>query len=283
MNSNGFEYVDDHTNFETDYMRNKIRLQLIPEMEKVYNPRLKSAIISLGDISREESDYLSIDSKKYYEKISSDIDGNIYLDIEQFSKLHIAIQRRVVRIALEKKLNSLEGISYEQIEDIVSLSEKQTGKRIDNIKGISVIIEYGKMILKKNAVENKKSIDKILEMGINNVYANNSAIMMSFVDKISEINDRVAYFDYDKLFGEIVIRNRKNGDRMVPIGMSGSKKLKNIFIDEKIPQSLRDEIMIFCDDEKVIWLGGLRQSELTKVDNNTKIILKIEILEDYDE
>ncbi|NLY21295.1 MAG: tRNA lysidine(34) synthetase TilS [Tissierellia bacterium] len=283
LNSNGIEYVDDHTNFETDYMRNKIRLKLIPEIEKTYNPKFKTAIISLVDIVREESDYLNIESISVYNKIVNVVDGNIYIDIEPFSKLHIAIKRRVIRIALEQIVSTLEGNSYEQIEDVVSLSEKQTGKRIDNIKGVSVIIEYDKMVLKNNTVENKKSIDKTLEMGINNVYANNSVIIMEIVDKISKTNNKTAYFDCDKLSGNIFVRNRKNGDRIVPTGMTGSKKIKDFFIDEKIPQSQRDEIMVFCDEEKIIWLGGLRQSELTKVDNDTKKILKIEILEDYDE
>jgi tRNA(Ile)-lysidine synthase len=72
-----------------------------------------------------------------------------------------------------------------------------------------------------------------------------------------------------------MVRNRKDGDKMIPIGMKGSKKLKDIFINLKIPREERDMIPIVCFDEKIAWIVGFKVSEEFKVTNTTKQILKI--------
>ena len=84
-------------------------------------------------------------------------------------------------------------------------------------------------------------------------------------------------FDYDNIEKEIVIRYRKDGDKIVPLGMKGSKKLKDIFIDLKIPRENRNSIPILCFDDKVSWIVGYKTSQLFKVTKDTKKILKITV------
>ena len=90
-------------------------------------------------------------------------------------------------------------------------------------------------------------------------------------------NDLIKYFDYDKINRYVTIRKRKNGDRIIPLGMNGSKKIKDIFIDMKIPKDYRDEIPVIQFDDEIAWLVGLKTSNTFKVTSNTKKIIKIEI------
>ena len=85
------------------------------------------------------------------------------------------------------------------------------------------------------------------------------------------------YFDFDKINDSISIRNRKDGDKIIPLGMNGNKKVKDIFIDMKIPKEERDNIPILCFDEKVAWIIGIRTSEEYKIVNKSKNILKVMI------
>ena len=85
----------------------------------------------------------------------------------------------------------------------------------------------------------------------------------------------IKLFDYDNIEKEIVIRYRKDGDKIVPLGMNGSKKLKDIFIDLKIPRENRNNIPILCFDDKISWIVGYKTSQLFKVTKDTKKILKI--------
>ena len=90
--------------------------------------------------------------------------------------------------------------------------------------------------------------------------------------------DNIKYFDYDKIKGKLLLRNRRSGDRFVPLGMRGSKKLKDFFIDLKISRDERDRIPLILDDENIIWVVGYRISDLYKITKKTKKILAIEFI-----
>jgi len=91
-------------------------------------------------------------------------------------------------------------------------------------------------------------------------------------------NKYTAFFDMDKLKGELRIRNRRAEDIFHPSGMKGSKKLKEFFIDEKIPQRERGSIPLIVLNNKILWVVGKRVTEDGKVDENTKRILKVLVL-----
>ena len=94
-------------------------------------------------------------------------------------------------------------------------------------------------------------------------------IQLNFKDRF------IKYFDYDKIKGEIYIRNRRLGDTIQPFGMSGNKKLKDLFIDKKIPIDEREKIPILVDKNDIIWVVGLRTSEKYKITPYTKNVLVI--------
>ena len=88
-------------------------------------------------------------------------------------------------------------------------------------------------------------------------------------------NDLIKYFDYDKINEYVTVRKRKNGDRIIPLGMTGSKKLKDIFINMKVPKDYRDNIPVIQFDDEIAWVLGVKTSNTYKVTNQTKNILKV--------
>ena len=84
-------------------------------------------------------------------------------------------------------------------------------------------------------------------------------------------------FDYDKIKGSFQIRTRQAGDYLIVDNDGHKKRLKEYFINEKIPSDKRDTMMLLAQDDKVIWVIGGRISADTKVDGNTKRILKVQI------
>lgn len=121
----------------------------------------------------------------------------------------------------------------------------------------------------------KKSI------GEDTIHFNNYEFVMSILKNKSnnlldlKEDNLVKYFDLDKIKGNILFRTRKNGDRITPLGMNGQKKLKDIFINMKVPQEDRDLIPLICFDDNIGWIVGLKISDNFKVTNNSKNILKI--------
>jgi tRNA(Ile)-lysidine synthase len=91
-----------------------------------------------------------------------------------------------------------------------------------------------------------------------------------------DFDDRCSVcIDFDLIKGNLRARNRRQGDSMTPCGMKGSKKIKDIFIDLKIPKDERDSKLIIADDENIIWLEGYRINDKYKIRDSTKKILKI--------
>ena len=88
-------------------------------------------------------------------------------------------------------------------------------------------------------------------------------------------SSNVAYFDYDKLKFPVVVRNFRPGDRMVPSGMRGHKKIKELFQEKKIERRRRGLIPILVSGDEIIWVAGLRQAEHGKIGFTTRKILKI--------
>jgi tRNA(Ile)-lysidine synthase len=85
--------------------------------------------------------------------------------------------------------------------------------------------------------------------------------------------------DADAITGDIMVRPRKPGDSFVPLGMKGHKKIKSLFIDDKIPFNEREKIMLVCDEEKIIWVENRRISELCKITEQTKNVMIISFQE----
>ena len=84
-------------------------------------------------------------------------------------------------------------------------------------------------------------------------------------------------FDYDKILGRPCIRKRMAGDRIVINREGNQRKLKNEFIDRKVPENMRDNVLLVCDDAGVLWAVGVRRSERALIDDDTQNVLEVTI------
>jgi tRNA(Ile)-lysidine synthase len=90
---------------------------------------------------------------------------------------------------------------------------------------------------------------------------------------------RGEYFDYNKIELPLVVRNRRPGDRFQPLGMEGSKKLKDFFIDEKVPRALREQLPIVLAGDTIIWVAGYRIGHSVRITPETTAVLTVELLD----
>ena len=98
----------------------------------------------------------------------------------------------------------------------------------------------------------------------------------SYYSYLSE-NKNTAYFDYDKLKFPLMIKSRKEGDRFHPLGMKGSKKIKDYFISQKIPLVKRNKIPLLVDQEKILWIMGWRTDDRVKITEATRKVLMVHL------
>ena len=270
----------DKTNLEPIYARNKIRIQLIPYIQKNFNEDIVEVLNRLSSIIKVDNDYLAEIAKEKYKKYCDSSEEKVIISKEAFLE-HESIITRIIRLALYDVSSNLYNFEKIHIYDVVDVQKHSTGKMLTLPNNVYVKNNYGDIIIYKKQEQNVNNINNeyILCNGLNELKDINLRITLETIDKLgsAKFNGEIfiKYFDYDKIKGEILIRGRKDGDRFTPLGMKGSKKLKDLFIDLKIPRDERDEIPLICFGGEIAWIVKYRVSELFKVDKNTKRILKI--------
>lgn len=295
LDARGLFYMNDSSNFDNAYLRNRIRNRLIPLLKAQYNQHIETTIAHLSEISRQDDAYLQEAVAQAISELN--IDGQseeITLKIPCFLQLHEALQRRVVKVLLERFATLGKAIGYVHVKSVLDLIHYGGPSGKLNLPGyIEIKREYGHLsIIRKqrsDRVDKRRvkgetsglSYDVVIPGRID-VGQQGTVITFDFVEEIPSgtnyQNPKVIYFDYDKLFPPLLIRTRRPGDRIQPLGMEGSKKVKSYFIDKKIPRHLRMEIPLLVDRESVLWIIGMGMSERVKITDNTLRMVKAEIV-----
>lgn len=280
----GLRYIEDPSNLQPYYLRNKIRLELIPLFKKEYNPNIIKVLSNAAEIIRDDDDFLENYCSCIFSAVVLAESGDlIEIDVSKIKGLHIAVQRRIIRIALRRLKGNLLKISAVHVEDILNLvGNGASGKTLFLPDDIQVIYEYGKLTLRHPQGKGQEiKFDMPLKIPGETVLSVPSFKFKTEIISLKEFqgekkNKYIAFFDMDKLKGELRVRNRIRGDVFHPSGMEGSKKLKEFFIDGKIPRRERDSVPLIVSGNIIIWVVGKRIGEYGKVDENTKRLLKIE-------
>ncbi|MGV8145178.1 MAG: tRNA lysidine(34) synthetase TilS [Alkaliphilus sp.] len=279
----------DITNLEPIYHRNKIRLELIPYLKENYNPNLIESLVRTAKILKADSDYLDSQAYDMFKLISEvDSDMKVIIPIQSIDVLHVAMKTRVFRLAAKRLVGRREVFSYTNIQNILELvSNRNTGKELQLPMEITAKISYDKLIF---TTLKEVDHDYIYELRIERPVKVNE-VGTTFVAKqinkkeMKEIgiakNKKV--FDFDKVKNILIIRNRNEGDIFRPLGMKGTKKLKDYFIDNKIERTERSKIALICDGGKIMWIVGQRMSDYYKITKNTTKFLLIEYHLDFPE
>lgn len=279
-------WCDDGTNEETVYTRNKIRLHLLPLMEE-FSPKVRESIVRMSTSLREDSFHMESAAYELFRESSYLSDKVVKLDCDILCQHSPSMKKREIRYAIKEVRGSLKGIESIHLDDVLSLTENPKSQaRLDLPGGLKI---YKKQNFLYFTMEELKETEIAFtySLGKNDrVYI--SELGMEITTKtiakakclVLPTGQYTKAFDLDKIKGTIIVRNRQVGDKIRPMGLGGTKKLKNIFIDEKIPIEQRDRVPIITDSEdNIIWVVGSCISEDFKIDENTKNVIRIGVKE----
>lgn len=280
-------YRNDSSNFEKIYTRNKIRLDLIPYIKENFNGNIISTVNRMVESLSEDYDFINKEVELNYNKYCKKNNGVVVID-KNAKELHKAILSRIIRSAIKQVLGHLKNIESSHVDSIIKLFENSTGKKLVIPNNILIENIYGDINICINEKRENKTLNFIIQKNEIECIKNPIYIEGIMKVKFEVINNEkyhnikskdelTKYFDYDKLKNEISLRYRVDGDEFKPLGMSGRKKLKKYYIDQKITRELRDQIPLLCFDNDIAWVIGYRTSEDYKVDKNTSNVLKIVI------
>lgn len=283
LKKTGISYCEDKTNQDSRYLRNKIRTELIPYLKENYNPGIEENLAQMAAILRNEDDFIKRHlAKVMHSPAIQKSDHHISVKVNVVKKLLPAIRLRLFKTLLEDLTPLHHGISFAHVMSLDGLVDKKaSGKKVVLPSKIEARREYDHLILerKKHSLREVKYKYILPVPGTVHIRERKITIKAAMVKKRSvDLKSRnKIYLDMDKIHLPVIVRNRREGDRFQPLGMSGHQKIKKYFIDHKIPPSERNKIMLFVDRLSVIGIENMHIGDRVKVTPETKNVLKMEI------
>ncbi|MBK5212337.1 MAG: tRNA lysidine(34) synthetase TilS [Flavobacteriaceae bacterium] len=257
---NNLKWREDSSNKKTDYLRNKLRLEVLPQFKETNEALLKNFQKTQKNLQSSRNlidDYMAL----VYKLVVSESSDCYKINIQKLEELpHTE--------ALLYEL--LHGFGFTEWDDVSNLLEAQTGKQVFS-KTHRLLKNRDELLLTEINLEIDDEEYFVFEEGI--VSPINLTIEPS--KYIGDTEKNLEYFDAEKLNFPLKLRKWKRGDTFQPFGMKGKKKLGKFFKDEKIPLNEKDKIWLLLSDGKIVWIIGHRIDDHFKVAENTRQILKM--------
>jgi tRNA(Ile)-lysidine synthase len=297
LHARGISFVEDSSNLSPEILRNRIRTELIPMLERDYASGLRRRLVEIAGEMRSVDDFMNAAASIEFAAMRSADDA---LDVSRFSTLAPALQMSVLRLYLSARIGTLRRITRAHLEALRRLVlAGGPSDSIDLPGGWRAEREYNfvRIINTVAASDEPFSVPLSLD-GITIVEAASYRFAASMVDRGNltpnpfpwgKGNNRAHYDDSDlhvALFDAaaiadagLIVRNFIRGDRIHPLGMRGERKVKDVFIDRKIPRLERRRFPIVTLAGEVAWLPGLARGRAALIGNATETILRVEARE----
>lgn len=275
----------DETNLMPTFTRNRVRLELLPLLRNEYNPEIDTAILRLSELAREDTAYLNIEAEETLCRlIVSREEGLISLDPTGLLTVHLAIRRRLVRLAVKAARGELADVGFIHVEELLRLLDAGTDFKYEMPGGVYVqrtrkTLDFRIGRPSETPIVYHHELNVPGETSVSEIQFTVKAEVISTPTEALRLRGSMEIvLDYGRIMGKLRVRNWQPGDRIQPLGMRGSKKVQDIFVDNKIPREARARIPLIADDEKVIWVAGMIVSDLVKVTKVTEKFIRLTVL-----
>ena len=264
---NGLDPVIDHTNSETVYARNRIRLKLLPLLEQEYNPGIMAALDRLGRIAADDRDYLWQQTEEIYRQaVIMENEDAVTLDLAKVRVAHRAIRHRLLMRALE-----VTGLGSDVTEERLAAADRiidsdpDAGmKRIQLPGGYEIKTSYGRVICGRSLQSSRNADDQGGSVRNSEKLSPNTHKKHENENKKPEIRAELTE-DMERISDYINLRG-------------GRKKLRKLMIDMKIPADERNSIWLLAYGSEVLRMAGGRYAEVYRPDSSTKRLLIVDFV-----
>jgi tRNA(Ile)-lysidine synthase len=279
-------FLIDSSNLKVDYLRNKLRLALVPLIEREYQPNFKEILLRTSNILREENDYLEKGAEEAYQTITQEKEDTLSFKFSAYQTLHQAIQWRVIKKIVERIYDRgmvMEDGGWAEVNKIYKkLRQPSPSFHLELPHEVFVEKRYDIVLLGKGGVSPTPPFEvELLSPGCTFVEEIGKEVLIEETnqDKFRNLNEpsSIALMDCDSLRFPLKMRNFRPGDRFHPLGVKGTQKLKDFFIDHKVPKFERSKVPLVISGEMIAWIVGHRIDERVKVTERTKKVLKIKV------
>jgi len=278
LRSNKVAFVKDTSNRSLRYARNRVRLNIFPEMEKL-NPAAKINIARMAKNVRDDVEFLSdLTVSAYNEALIETGKAKILLDLAKLQSYDKSLRKKVLEEAFKRQSGKKAGLTSESLARALDAVDGKSGGMAPLADGYCIQNSQGRIgIFHKTPGHGKTDL---VIPGTTQLPDSLTCLDSRIVSK-EEIRgfdrtNRTAYLDFQRL-GDVAVRFWEKGDRIKPLGMEGHRLLSDIFIDNKVPEFERDSVPLVVSGDRIAWVAGIMVSDDFKILPSTEEVLKIEL------
>lgn len=279
----------DRSNLDTTYYRNRLRHELIPYLES-FNPGIREVLRRSAQVIGDDYDFLQAELERVWPAVvSSESDEAITFDLDRWRALPTSQQRSTLREAVHRLRRSLRNINWIHIENALpALRAKPAGTQVTLPQGLMLSIGYDDFTVADEGYVPEVDWPLLLVEslpvavpGVTELPDSDWRLEAAIVERgefsencLDNPNPWQEFLDYERAGPELVLRQRRSGDRFQPLGLGGQKKsLHTFMIDQKIPRFLRNFVPIVASPQHIVWVAGWRIDERAKITDSTERIL----------
>jgi tRNA(Ile)-lysidine synthase len=294
LGARGIDFQEDETNRDTTIPRNRVRHELIPFLQERFSPRIVEVLAREATLARDDAAWLERVSADAAAKIVRHTIDRIEIDIDPLLEAPPSIARRILLKALQRQAGR-RFVGFDHVDALLALATGNDGPAALDLPGQRARREGGTLILSPRTgrrgapgAGRANSFQYLLSIPGEVVLAEAGCAIsaegaplppgQSEPDWLEHVKAGTAVVDAAALSGVLGVRSRKPGDRFRPLGLSGRKKLQDLFVDLKIPRASRDVTPLVVDDrDRIIWVAGHAIADDFRVTSQTKsvVILKL--------
>lgn len=271
LEEQGISYCIDQTNLEDIYTRNRIRNHVIPYMEAQVNERFVEHVQNLSDQMDGLCGYIERQVDKAFARCVQK--GQHYeLNVAAFFKEDEVLRPYLIKRLLCRAVGREKDIEAIHVQLVEQLAGQQVGKRLMLPYGLMAVRGYDTVTIKSaEQMESEKRKEPTMPQIEMRVFS---------CEKMPDSFPQMPYtkwFDYDIIKNNVIIRSRCAGDYITIDDKGNTQTIKKYFVNAKIPQSEREQVLLAADGNHIMWIIGYRQNQAYQVSEYTKNILEIKI------
>jgi tRNA(Ile)-lysidine synthase len=280
----GAEYVTDSSNLSPAILRNRVRLELLPMLDRDYAPKLSRRLAELAVEMRLLDNYLTGEARR---ELDRRLQTPSRLDLAGFSTLPPALANAMLREWLRRRIGGLRRIHRADIARISRLCEAASPGSIAGLSdGWRLRCEYGTAVLESTPAISARSFAVELACDGSTVVADAGFAFDARIfvagdpafpaeASIARAQRTEAWFDAEQIKGGLVVRGFRHGDRIRPLGMGGTRKVQDVLVDRKLPRERRANWPIVESNSEILWIPGMARSRYALVTASTRKLLQI--------
>jgi tRNA(Ile)-lysidine synthase len=268
----------DRTNRQLDRLRNRVRWELIPLLERRYQPNIVEILNRIASLEGEETELFRKLAEEMLDRRAQRVSkGKIILDLSGFGDYFSIGEKYLFRELIRRLKGDLRHLEHQHLERLIDLARKGSVGSRQSLPD-DIMVERSRRGLIFVRQQTQPFCVPVKLPGLSRL-DQGWVLRSRLIEKKDEFrlpahkDEYRSHFDWSRLRGPFLLRNRRPGDRFHPLGRSGRSKLSDYFIDRKVPRALRDDVPLLVGRDGIIWVVGHGIGEPFKVSEKTTTVL----------